>query len=126
MLPLPFSALARYSAGDLAEGGVVAGDVGVLRAGVGQAAVHHRHVDALVLDLRDRLGQRRRLEREDHQRVDLGRRSAGPAAGSPARERFAAVLTVTFRPGVLLLELLLGLVGPENDAGGEAVGGGRN
>ena len=57
--------------GDLAEGGVVAGDVGVLRAGVGQAAVDHRHVDALVLDLGDRLGQRRRFEREDDQRVDL-------------------------------------------------------
>ena len=38
---------------------------------VGQAAVDHGHVDALVLDLGHRLGQRGRLQRQDHQRVHL-------------------------------------------------------
>ena len=110
---------------DLAEGGVVAGHVGVLRAGVGQAAVDHRDVDALGLDLRHRLGQRRRFEREDDQRVDLGHgRQVLQLVGLLGR--VGGGLDRDLQVLVLLLEILLGLVGPVVDAAHEAVRGGRD
>jgi hypothetical protein len=124
-LPLPPSCLHDVLGRDLAEGGVVAGHVRVLRAGVGQAAVDHGHVGALGLDLGHRLGQRGRLEREDDQRVDLGDgREVLQLVGLLGRvgrglDRDLQVL-------VFLLEVLLRLVGPVVDAAHEAVRGRGN
>ncbi|CAM2161080.1 hypothetical protein PT2222_90297 [Paraburkholderia tropica] len=111
--------------GNAAERGVVAGHVGVLRALVGQAAIDHRHVHALLLDLRDRLRERGRFKREDHQRVDL---VDGHKVLQLVRliGRVGRRLDDDFQVRMRLLQLFLRLVGPPDDAAREAVIGRGN
>ena len=64
ILPFPSIDLREVFGRQLAERGVVAGYVGVLRAGIGETAIHDRHVHAFLLHLRNGLRQGGRLERE--------------------------------------------------------------
>ncbi|MNH21138.1 hypothetical protein D3C79_809350 [compost metagenome] len=54
---LAIQGLGHELGGQLAEGGVIPGHVGILGADVGQPPIDHGDIDPLLLDLGDRLGQ---------------------------------------------------------------------
>ncbi len=108
-----------------AEGRIVAGDIGVLGGGVGQAAVNHGDIHALVLDLRHRLGKRSGFQREDHQGIDF-------VYGQHVLQlvclfrRCSRGLDDDLQIRMRFFQLFLGFICPPHDASGETMGGGRD